>query len=230
MNCGSLQTQEPTWLDRAYATSNLSQLDVGSVQRTLINHALVLIAAKVFRVRTILDFGGGDGLLCRLLRDRGLNAETIDPHAKSTYASCFEGDLRRHYDLITAFEVIEHFAHPSTSFDLLFQSRPRFMIASTELYSGQDHTWWYLSPDTGQHVFFYSRDSLGLVAKRYKYSYYNISGWHIFSQDTLARAQVHLFSRVSSGWLFRLFRATLPFTERWDWIMRDYDSLRAPHD
>jgi hypothetical protein len=57
-NCGSLQTQEPTWLCDAYAQSNLSDLDTGAAQRVLGNHAFVLVAAKIFRLQTILDFGG----------------------------------------------------------------------------------------------------------------------------------------------------------------------------
>jgi hypothetical protein len=176
-------------------------------------------------LRTILDFGGGDGLLCRLLRDRGLDAQTVDEHTKPTYAHSFEGSLACYYDLITAFEVLEHLPHPWVSLDLLFQSKPRFIIASTEIYSGQDSTWWYLTPDTGQHVFFYSRKALELLARRQNYSYYEINGRHIFARDGLTRVQLRAISRLTSGLTFKLFRATLPFSEKWDWVLRDYESV-----
>ena len=112
VKCGSLQTQQPTWLKRAYTQSNLAISDTGAAQRVLVNHAFVLAAAKVFGLRTVLDFGGGDGLLCRLLRDRGFEAYTLDDYAKPTYARLFESDLWREYDLITAFEVLEHMENP----------------------------------------------------------------------------------------------------------------------
>ena len=136
-NCGSFQTQEPCWLSKAYSNSNLSDLDVGAAQRILVNHAFVLLFAKYFRLRTILDFGGGDGLLCRLLRDRGLDAYTIDDYSEPTYAQFFKGRIERQYDLVTAFEVFEHLPYPSVSLDHLFKSKACFIIGSTEVYSGQ---------------------------------------------------------------------------------------------
>lgn len=222
-NCSSLQTQQPTWLDRAYAHSNLTVSDTGAAQRVLVNHAFVLIAAKMFGLRTALDFGGGDGLLCRLLRDRGLDAYTFDDYARATYARTFEGDLQREYDLITAFEVLEHLPDPRSSLDLLFEAKPRMIIASTEKYCGQDATWWYLAPLHGQHVFFYSSEAFQLVASRYKYAYYEVNGWHVFSREKLSRMELNMFSWISSGLSFRLFRASLPFSETWTAVFRDFN-------
>jgi Methyltransferase domain len=227
-NCGSLQTQEPTWLSEAYAHSNLAIADTGAAQRMLINHAFVLAAAKVFRLRTILDFGGGDGLLCRLLRDRGLEAHTTDDYATATYARTFQGSLERPYDLITAFEVFEHLPSPSHTLGRLFEARPRFIIASTEIYSGQDATWWYLCPSQGQHVFFYSRKALRSLAVRHRYSYYDINGRHVFAREPLSRVRLKAILRLTSGRIFQLFRATLPFSETWDWAIRDHEaSIRS---
>jgi Methyltransferase domain len=179
----------------------------------------------VFRLQTILDFGGGDGLLCRLLRDRGLDAQTIDGHAKPTYARPFEGNLARTYDLITAFEVFEHLPQPSVSLASLFQSKPRFIIASTEIYSGQDTSWWYLGPRQGQHVFFYSRAALCWLASRHSYSYYEINGRHIFSREPLTRPRQWAISHFTSDRMLRLFRATLPFSETWTWVLRDWNAV-----
>jgi hypothetical protein len=223
-NCRSLQTQEPTWLADAYAHSNLAKADTGAAQRVLGNQAFILIAAKIFRLQTMLDFGGGDGLLCRLLRDRGLDAQTIDEHATPTYAHLFEGDLARNYDLITAFEVFEHLPRPAETLAHLFQARPRFIIASTEVYSGHDATWWYLAQ--GQHVFFYSRDALRLLASRHRYSYYEIHGWHVFAREPLGRGRLWAIWYLTSSKSLRLFRATLPFSETWTWIIRDAKNCR----
>jgi hypothetical protein len=201
-------------------------MDVGAAQRILGNHAFVLLFAKSFRLRTMLDFGGGDGLLCRLLRDRGLDAYTIDDYSEPTYARFFKGCITRSYDLLTAFEVFEHLPYPSMSLDHLFESKPRFIIGSTEIYSGQDSTWWYLSPQSGQHVFFYSRTALRLLAARHEYSYYEVNGRHVFTKQPLTPLRLRAISCLTSGRTLQLFRATLPFFETWNWINRDFESVR----
>jgi Methyltransferase domain len=224
VNCGSLQTQEPIWLSQAYAHSNLSQADTGAAQRVLINHAFVLVAAKLFGLRTILDFGGGDGLLCRLLRDRGLDAHTVDDYATPTYAYQFRGSLERQYDLITAFEVFEHLPNPSNALANIFDTRPKFIIASTEIYSGQDANWWYLCPSQGQHVFFYSSRALRSLAQHHRYSYYDINGRHLFCKEPLTRVKLQAILRLTYGRVFQLFRAALPFSETWAWAVRDHEA------
>jgi Methyltransferase domain len=225
IGCGSLQTQEPTWLNDAYARSNLSDGDTGAAQRVSINQAFVLVAARLFTLHRILDFGGGDGLLCRLLRDRGLDAHAIDDYGACTYAQSYKGSLGPGYDLITAFEVFEHLPNPAVSLASIFGAKPRFIIASTELYSGQDHTWWYLAPSHGQHVFFYTRGALQSLAQSYAYSYYEISGRHVFTREPLTWFAQRAVTQLTSSILFRLFRATLPFSETWTWIVRDHNAI-----
>ena len=39
------------------------------------------------------------------------------------------------------------------------------VIFTTELYTGQREDWWYLAPDLGQHVFFYSARGLEEFAR-----------------------------------------------------------------
>lgn len=168
-NCGSPQTEEPSWLTEAYGQSNRKfGCRRGS---TLINQncSFVALFARLMSLHTALDFGGGDGPLCRLLRDRGLDAYTIEKFSLPSYAQPFVGGLEKNYDLVTAFEVLEHFPIPRESLDRLFQFRPRFLLASTELYAGKGSDWWYLAPDTGQHVFFYSPAALKWIAARYEY-------------------------------------------------------------
>ena len=53
----------------------------------------------------VLDWGGGDGLLVRLLRDAGLDAYHHDRYADNLYAAGFEGDPTKRYSMVTAFEV-----------------------------------------------------------------------------------------------------------------------------
>jgi hypothetical protein len=167
--CHSLQTEYPYWLGESYE-ANISISDVGSAERILRNRAVVFSLVRLFRINTILDFGGGDGLLCRLLRDTSINAFSTDKFAVPVYARPFLGDPSRAYDLITAFEVLEHMDNPSKDIDKLFSRRPPFILVTTTLYRGEMEGWWYIGPDTGQHVFFYSEYAISMIARQYGYS------------------------------------------------------------
>ena len=229
-HCGSLQTEEPHWLTEAYGKSNLAYSDVGAAQRVLVTCAFVALFTKLMGLHTILDFGGGDGLLCRLLRDRGLDAYTIDWFSVPSYTQPFVGSLEESYDLVTAFEVFEHFPNPRELLDQLFQCRPEFLLASTEPYRGNELDWWYLAPNTGQHVFFYSEGALRWIAARFSYHYYTINGRHLFAKTRLSRLQLSVLSRLTGKTLLKLYRASLPFFETWTWIQRDHEtSLKRKH-
>jgi len=167
--CLSLQTQTPTWLEEAYGAGNLAAIDAGGAQRSLFNAAASYFVARMFGLANVIDFGGGDGLLCRLLRDQGINAYVRDQFATASYAKGFTEPNFATADLLTAFEVLEHFAEPRSDLDGLFACQPRFLLLTTELYQGQDSQWWYLVPESGQHVFFYSRRALQLIGERYGY-------------------------------------------------------------
>jgi hypothetical protein len=81
---------------------------------------------------------------------------------------------------VTAFEVLEHFADPADDLEQLFESRPALVIATTELFTGQDLSWPYFAEGTGQHVFFYSPQGLTHIAKRFSYSVAHVGGLIVF--------------------------------------------------
>src|ERR1700747_1648827 len=103
--CHSLQTETPYWLAEAYASS-LAASDVGAVHRCLVCRAAVWAVLKWVRLKPtrILDFGGGSGLLCRLMRDIGFDAWTYDRYGTSEYAQGF----RVEFDDVSAgaFDVV----------------------------------------------------------------------------------------------------------------------------
>ena len=173
LTCASLETETPHWLHDAYAdgeaTANLAEADTGAAQRNLQTWAGTMVVAGLLGLRNIVDFGGGDGLLVRLLRDHGLNAFVSDEYAAATYARGFTRPDFARPDLVTAFEVIEHFADPAANLAQIFGGQPRAVLLSTLVYDGQGAEWWYLAPHGGQHVFFYSERGLQLIAERYGY-------------------------------------------------------------
>src|SRR5262249_46481544 len=111
----------------------------------------------------------------------------------------------------TAFEVFEHLPQPGVTLDQLFRTQPRFMIASTEVYSGQDSNWWYLGPpgEAPGHVFFYSRAGLQQAAQRNRYAYYPLREWHMFAREPLTRAQSWAMWYLTSGKTLRAFKGNL---------------------
>jgi hypothetical protein len=172
----------PYWLAEAYA-SEVDAIDTGAAQRVLHCFALAHTVMRVLGCRTALDFGGGSGLLCRLLRDVGHDAYWFDQYSSPGYATGFVGSPRQAYDLITAFEVIEHFPSPRGDFDAIFAAKPRAVLLVTELYAGQGKDWWYLAPEEGQHVFFYSRQALRFVGERYGYHLLLCRGFILYLRE-----------------------------------------------
>jgi hypothetical protein len=185
--CGSLQTETPYWLDEAYAgdtggETNLSDFDTDSAQRNLRSLPAVMLVARHLKLRNVLDYGGGDGLLVRLLRDYRLNAYVSDPYADATYARGFTDPDFDRPDLITAFEVFEHFASPKEDVAALFASAPTALLISTAIYHGQGPDWWYLYPESGQHIFFYGEAAMKLIAERFGYVLVRSGGYTVFVQ------------------------------------------------
>jgi hypothetical protein len=144
--CGSLQTEKPYWLAEAYSQDFL---DTGAAQRVLHCAALTHSVMRLMGYRTTLDFGGGAGLLCRLLRDAGWDAYWYDQYIAPGYAAGFVGVPDNAHDLVTSFEVVEHFPNPRTDLAQLFAGSPRGVLLMTELYAGQGEDWSYLAPEEG---------------------------------------------------------------------------------
>jgi Methyltransferase domain len=181
-SCGSLQTEQPFWLHEAYA-SNLGDLDCGAAQRNLHNFAACSAIARIWSLQNIVDFGGGDGLLCRLLRDRRLNCFVEDKYGSATYALGFTQPDFVRPDAIVAFEVLEHFVDPESEIGALFARQPTIIFGTTERFTGQGADWWYLSKRSGHHVFFYSPKAMQHIANSHGYRLIEQGSFFLFVQS-----------------------------------------------
>lgn len=215
-NCGSLQTEPPTWLAEAYGSS-LASSDVGAVQRCLTARAALWWIFRILGPRNarLLDFGGGTGLLCRLLRDIGVDAWTHDRYGRGEFAQTYRVEpdalVPGRFSVMTAFEVLEHLPAPKEDLDRLIALAPEVMVTSTLLYTpelGAD--WWYLAPAEGQHVFFYSRRALQQWAAGHGYQLISVGVWQIFVKRPVGRLRNALLSLVLRG---KILRLTRPFLE-----------------
>lgn len=210
-NCGSLQTEKPYWLHEAYSNKKISSLDTGAVQRNIHNLAACFAVSKIFNIKNAIDIGGGDGLLCRMLRDYGINCYVKDKYTSPTYAQGFSDQNFDKPDLIIGFEILEHFENPSIDLENLFEYTPNIMLLSTAIYSNETSDWWYLVPEAGQHVFFYSKKALELIAEKYQYSLVVSGEFILFVKNNTSSLRINLAKILLKNRIARLIKSYVVF-------------------
>ncbi len=167
--CGYVFVVDPHWLEHAYSTA-IAALDTGIVTRNLwlADVMSALLGTSLRKTRRTLDFGAGTGLLVRLMRDRGHDFHWYDAYSPNLLARGFESELSARFDLVTAFELVEHLPDPVATFDALHLLAPVIVI-STELLpesASELDDWWYYAPESGQHIGFFTSNSLQVLARR----------------------------------------------------------------
>lgn len=203
--CDSLQTEEPYWLKEAYQDQR-RYYDTFTAMRALYMSVRLSVLMRIFRLdrrHKILDWGGGDGLGVRMMRDVGLDAYRADRYAENVYALGFDATPDTNYSVVTASEVFEHFADPATDLGDLFAGKPQLLLASTARYSGQGEEWGYLFPLVGRHVFFYSEKAIRWIGNHYGYSVYSTPEYHVFSKQPIRPWQRGLMRFMFSPRYFR---------------------------
>lgn len=189
LTCGSLQTEQPWWLPLAYG-HDAERFDTGKATRSLRNFFSLPSLLEILGIShdtPLVDWGGGGGLVSRLMRDIGYECYCYDRHLSSEYMTGFQWSAAKHGSrpAITLFEVAEHFENPWEEWKQLFQLQPPLIFGSTEIFANQPADWPYLSPENGQHVFFYSAKALGWLAKQFGYSAALIGPYFIFTPERL---------------------------------------------
>ncbi|MGB7257859.1 MAG: class I SAM-dependent methyltransferase [Pseudolabrys sp.] len=128
-----------------------------------------LFGAQKADVR-LLDYGGGNDVLCADLRAAGFAvAQTYDPFV-ADFARRPEGK----FNLITCFETLEHMPDPMSGIaDILASLDEPGLVLFSTLLQPQDIdrlglSWWYVGPRNG-HVSLFSRKALGLAWERHGY-------------------------------------------------------------
>lgn len=170
--CGFVQTEEPYWLNEAYDDA-ISLADVGLVQRNLRRVPIVttLIGAFFRANGKFIDYGGGYGLLVRMMRDTGFDFYRSDRHCVNLLARGFEADLEGDgtYELLTAMELFEHLVDPIGEIERMLEYSRSIFFTTLLLPdpAPQSGDWWYYVPDQGQHISFYTRKSLGVIAEKF---------------------------------------------------------------
>jgi len=192
--CGFMQTELPYWLAEAYS-SPLSATDTGLIMRPL-NFSRVAegVIMKWFDPsKTFLDYGGGNGVFVRMMRDRGFNFYRYDKYAANVYSIGFDfSDVQEkaaRFELLTSIEVVEHFEDPLEDFPKIFALSDNILFTTylnDNLSDSELKDWWYIGECHGQHISFYSVKCLELIAHKYGYNLYtNNFDLHLFSKKRI---------------------------------------------
>lgn len=179
VSCNFIQVKNPHWLNEAYVEA-ISSLDTGLVSRNLyLSSVTEALITKYFDYRKkFIDYGGGYGLFVRLMRDRGFDFYRQDKYCQNLFAIYFDvNDLIKSdtkFELLTAFELFEHLEDPLAEVEKMLKFADSILF-STELQPKniiEREDWWYFSPESGQHISFYTKESLEALAEKFNLNLY----------------------------------------------------------
>lgn len=228
--CQFIQTEEPYWLDEAYSSA-ITSLDIGLIQRNQVASGIIQsIIAKWFDAKgKFIDYGGGYGMLVRMMRDRGYDFNRYDTYCENLFAKTFEAVLplsEPTYTLLTAFEVFEHLVDPKV--DLAFMLKySNNILFSTEVqpsnWQPSPSSWWYVLPEIGQHIALYSTKSLQVMAEQKGLHYLaGQNNMHIMTEKSISARWFNNLTNWRISQLYnQLTKSRLPSL-----LDRDYAQLR----
>ena len=191
-SCGFMQLDNPHWFEEAYSDA-ITELDIGLVYRNLIlKNKTEKLIGWFFKnkINSALDFGGGYGMFVRMMRDKGYNFYRQDSYCENIFAKHFDvNDIDNiSFDLLTAFELFEHLVDPNQELKIMLKYS-NLILFSTELQpkeSDKIKDWWYLTPETGQHLSFYTKESLKILAEMNNLKYFEINnGLHLITKENI---------------------------------------------
>lgn len=212
--CGFLQTETPYWLEESYGSA-ISAFDTGLIARNigLSKKVSALVYFLFDHKASFLDYAGGYGVFTRLMRDAGFDFYWHDPYSQNLVARGFEYDGTAEIDLITTFESFEHFTDPLAELEKMMAISGNILF-STELLPTPvppPGSWWYYGFEHGQHVSFYSRETLRYLAAKLGVSVYSYgSTLHLFTSRKInpkAFYFVMKFRKILLGYVSRSMKS-----------------------
>jgi SAM-dependent methyltransferase len=124
----------------------------------------------------VLDFGGGNDVLCSVLRAKGFPvAETYDPMVPK-YARRPDGK----FDLVTCFETFEHLSDPNAAIAQMLECVTETgLVFYSTLVQPADFgkfglNWWYVGPRNG-HISIFTREALSIAWGRHGYKHISLN-------------------------------------------------------
>lgn len=211
--CRFIQTEHPHWLAESYESA-ITSLDIGLVERNIVSSRLVsaIIRALFNKNGRFIDYGGGYGLFVRLMRDRGFDFYRQDRYCENLFSKNFDvedANVQGKHELLTAFELFEHLEDPLTETAAMLEYADNILF-STELQPADQrklNDWWYVAPETGQHIAFYTPASLKVIAQNFGLHLCSVGTYHLLSRK---KQNNLLFGMATKRPFQRLVNGTAP--------------------
>ncbi|MES2207332.1 MAG: class I SAM-dependent methyltransferase [Pseudomonadota bacterium] len=143
-----------------------------------------------------LDYGGGNGLLSKLLCEAGWNSTTYDPFVNRD----INIDSLGKFDLISAIEVVEHVPNVEeliSNLSTLLVEDGIILISTVvsdgSIEAGKRLSWWYAAPRNG-HISLFTYESLKVLGKTKGFLFSSAGG------------SLHIFYRKIPDWAGQTFK------------------------
>jgi hypothetical protein len=125
------------------------------------------------------------------MRDAGFSFYWHDKYADNIFASGFEietNDTSEKIELVTAFELFEHLANPLQEIETILTYSQNILFSTDLLPASNPKTdeWWYYCLEEGQHISFYTINSLRSIATKFGLNFYtNGSSLHLLTEKII---------------------------------------------
>ena len=224
-SCNFLQTEKVFWINEAYQDA-ITKQDIGLLYRNRIITPILKSLIKLFfnKRNKFIDYGAGYGVLVRIMRDYGFDMYRYDKYCSNIFANGFDYDEKSRYELLTAFEVFEHLDDPikEVEFMLNFSDNIFFSTEIQPLKNVLPENWWYIMPETGQHIALYSIQSLKQIALNYHLNFYsNVKNLHLFTKKKINNFIFKLLTRHKLSLIFDNLLA-----DPKSFLSKDYNSIK----
>ncbi len=208
-SCLFLQTEDPYWLDQAHQDV-INIQDTGLLTRNIaLSRRVAVLLYFLFDRRSLfVDYAGGYGVFARLMRDIGFDFYWHDPKCQNIFSRGFEWNLSTypHVEAVTCFEAFEHFSHPQEEIQKILEFS-RTIIFTTVLLPAQIPSpgqWWYYGFFHGQHVSFYSLETLRHIAAQHRLRLFtNRRDFHLLPDKPINSSVFSFLSRFTNYCLFQ---------------------------
>ena len=159
----------------------------------------ILIYFFYDRGKKFLDYAGGYGIFTRMMRDVGFDFYWDDPFCENTLAKGFEynsSDINS-IQLLTAFEVFEHLVNPVNELEKMLKISKNIVFSTILIPDPlpKPDEWWYYAFEHGQHISFYSKKTLEILAGKFNLHFYGYKELFLFTEKKFSRI---IFNSVMS--------------------------------
>lgn len=234
-NCKHLSTEKPYWLEEAYKNP-INESDTGLLGRNIYLSKIVsLLCYTNIKKGKYLDFAGGYGVFTRLMRDVGFEFYWNDEYATNLFSKGFglkENNFKKKFSLVTSFETLEHFENPNDEIEKMLKLSDNILI-STTLFKGHEiprfSEWWYYGQEHGQHISFYTIETLQYLAHKFDLTLYsNKVDLHFFSKSKKSKLKLKILFYLfgNQGWK-RLFRELIFILIKLKMLSKTFDDMLA---